>query len=66
MKGCVKLGGVYTRNKLFDMVYLSGTQDLPALEEDVFAVDATVSTILESYEDYLPDGWPGFIRDFSE
>ena len=62
------MNGVYSRNKLYDTVYQTGAQELPELEKDIYADDATVSTIFESYEDYLVDveGWPHFIRDFCE
>ena len=63
------MSGVFSRNKLFDTVYQAGAQELPELERDIYVEDATESTIFESYEDYLTDtadGWPEFIRDFSE
>ena len=63
------MSGVYSRNKLFDTVYMAGAQDLPELEKDVYIEGTTTSTIFDSYEDYLTDiadGWPEFIRDFSE
>jgi len=41
-------------------------QDLPELEEDVYVEKATSTTIFDSYEDYLADGWPEFIKDFCE
>jgi len=62
----VNLSGVFSRNKLFDTTYQLGAQDLPELEKDVYVKDATTTTILESYEDYLADGWPEFIKDFCE
>jgi hypothetical protein len=43
-----------------------GAQDLPDLETDVYVEPAITSTVFESYEDYLEDGWPEFIRDFNE
>jgi len=60
------LSGVYSRNKLYDTSYQTGAQELPELEKDVYVEDATTMTIFESYEDYLVDGWPEFIRDFCE
>ena len=62
------MGGVFSRNKFFDTVYQTGAQALPELEKDIYAEDATMSTIFESYEDHLADveGWPDFIRDFCE
>ena len=62
----MSLNGIFSRNKHFDTFYLAGAQDLPYLEEDVYVEDATTSTIFESYEDYLADGWAEFIRDFCE
>jgi len=62
----VKLSGIYSRNKYFDTFYLAGSQDLPFLEEDVHVEDAITSTIFESYDEFLADGWPDFIRDYSE
>ena len=62
----MSVSGVYSRNKHFDTFYLAGAQDLPELERDVYMDGATSSTIFESYEDYLEDGWPEFIRDFNE
>ena len=64
IKECMTMGGVYSRNKYFDTFYLSGAQDLPELEQDVYVEGATATTMFESYEDYLMDGWPGFIEDF--
>ena len=60
------MGGIYSRNKLFNTFYLTGTQDLPDLEEDVYVEGATTTTLFEAYEDYLPDGWADFIKDFYE
>ena len=60
------MSGLYSRNKLFDTEYMIGAQNLLELEEEVYLEPATMSTIVESYEDYLDDGWPEFIRDFSE
>ena len=60
------MSGVYSRNKLFDTVYLSGSQDLPELEKDVYEDGAVTTTIFDSYEDYLAEGWSDFIRDFCE
>ena len=59
------MSGVYSRNKFFEKCYLTGVQDLPDLEEDVYVVPATTVTVFEAYEDYLLDGWPEFIKDFS-
>ena len=58
--------GIYSRNKYFDTTYMMGAQDLPYLEEEDYVEDATTSTIFDSYDDYLAEGWPEFIRDFSE
>ena len=60
------MNGIFSRNKLFDTVYLIGSQGLPELEKDFYVEDVTTMTIFESYEDYLEDGWPEFIRDFCE
>ena len=60
------MNGIFSRNRLFDTTYLTGTQGLPELGEDVYVEDATTMTIFEAYEDYLVDGWPDFIRDFCE
>ena len=57
---------MYSRNKHFDTFYLTGAQDLPELEIDIYAEGSTTSTVFENYEDYLADGWPEFIRDFCE
>ena len=62
----MKPSGVYSRNKYFDSFYMMGAQDLPRLEEDVYIDSAVNTTTFESYEDYLTDGWPDFIRDFCE
>ena len=62
----MSLSGIYSRNKHFDTFYLNGAQDLTELEKDVYVTEATESTVFESYEDYLADGWPDFIRDFCE
>jgi len=43
-----------------------GAQELPYLEEDVYVDHVVSSTIFESYEDYLAQGWADFIRDFCE
>ena len=60
------MGGVYSRNKLFDTAYLTGVQDLPCLEDDIYVVSSTTTTVFEAYEDYLLDGWADFIKDFCE
>lgn len=60
------MSGVYSRNKYFDSFYMMGVQDLPCLEEDVHVDGAVSATTFESYDDYLADGWPEFIRDFCE
>ena len=63
------MSGLYSHNKLFYTVYQMVAQELPELEKEVYVEDVTMSTIFESYEDYLTDvadGWPEFIRDFCE
>ena len=60
------MSGVYSRNKLFDTDYVAGAQDLPNLEKDVYEDGAVSTTAFDSYEDYLAEGWPDFIRDFCE
>ena len=65
-KECMSMSGMYSRNKYFDTFYLTGAQDLPELERDVYLEFATSATMFERYEDYLEDGWPEFIIDFSE
>ena len=62
----MKLNGIYSRNKYFDSFYMIGAQELPYLEEDVYVDHVVSSTIFESYEDYLAQGWADFIRDFCE
>ena len=62
----MSVGGVYSRNKHFDTFYLTGAQDLPELERDVYVEPSTEFSMFESYEDYLADGWPEFIKDFCE
>ena len=58
--------GIYSHNKHFDTFYLTGAQDLSELEIDVNTENATTSTVFDSYEDYLTDGWAEFIEDFCE
>ena len=60
------MSGVYSRNRLFDTVYLAGAQELPDLEKDVYVDGAVSASVFDSYEDYLSEGWPDFIRDFYE
>jgi len=60
------LSGIYARNRYFDTTYTIGAQELYKLETDVYLDDTICMTVFESYEDYLPDGWPDFIRDFCE
>ena len=65
----MNLSGIYSHNRYFDTFYMTGAQELPELEKEVYVEDSTTSTIFESYEDYLTDaadGWPEFIRDFCE
>ena len=47
-------------------MYPMGVQDLPRLEDDVSVESAVTMSIFENYEDYLPEGWAGFIEDFCE
>jgi hypothetical protein len=56
---------VYARNKLFDIAYRAGAEELPELENDVYVDDVTKMTVFESYETSLEEGWPDFIEDFS-
>jgi hypothetical protein len=58
------MSGVFAQNKLFDTYCLRGKEDLPHLEDDVFADSVVVTTVLEDYETSLEDDWPDFIRDF--
>jgi hypothetical protein len=62
----VSLSGIFSHNKFFDTTYLTGVQDLPELEEDVYVEPATSMTMFEAFEDYLVEGWPEFIEDFCE
>ena len=58
------LSGVYARNKLFDIYYRAGAEDLPELENDVSIADVTKMSVIENYETSLEDGLPEFIEDF--
>ncbi|MDR2178981.1 MAG: hypothetical protein LBP21_01605 [Synergistaceae bacterium] len=58
------MGGVYVRNKLFDIYFRAGAEDLPELEKDVSVDDVTSMSVMESYETALEDTWPEFIEDF--
>jgi hypothetical protein len=60
------MGGVYSRNKLFDNIYLMGKENLPALEGDVCADEAVVSSVLENYETSIEEDWPNFIKNSYE
>ena len=60
------MSGLYSRNKLFDKMYPMGVQDLPGLVDDVSVEGAITMSVLENYEDYLPEGWADFIEIFCE
>jgi hypothetical protein len=60
------MGGVYSRNRLFDSVYLAGKENLPNLEGDVCADETVVSSVLEDYETSIEEDWSDFVKIFYE
>jgi hypothetical protein len=60
------MGGVYSRNKLFDVSYLAGKENLPDLEDDVHADESVFSSVLDDYETSIEEDWPDFIKTFCE
>jgi hypothetical protein len=43
---------------------MTGRENLPYLEDDVFADESVITTVLEDYEISLEDDWSDFIKDF--
>ena len=58
------MGGVYTRNKLFDTHFRTAAENLAGLEDDVCTDGAVKATVFENYETAIEDDWADFIKEF--
>jgi hypothetical protein len=62
----IGVSGLYSRNKLFDVSYLTGKEDLPALENEVYSDESIVSSVEDDYEIAIEEDWPNFIKNLHE
>ncbi|MDR1740475.1 MAG: hypothetical protein LBR38_01310 [Synergistaceae bacterium] len=59
-------GDLYTRNKLFDSVCLSGVVNLSDFESAVYAAETMEISMFDDYDTAIEEGWAEFIIDFCE